>query len=85
MKKTNFNRYENTAWPPQCHNFGSTAGAGGFTVGVAALAVKMLEEALGSAELHSDQPFPIPMQRRSDKVAIIQMALCCGAGESAER
>ena len=31
---------------PQCHNFDSTAGAGGFTAGAAAPAVNMLEEAL---------------------------------------
>ena len=43
---TLFNRYEDTAWPPQCHNFDSTAGAGGFTAGAAAPAVNMLEEAL---------------------------------------
>ena len=42
-----FNSYEDTAWPPQCHNFDSTAGAGGFTAGAAAPAVNMLEEALG--------------------------------------
>ena len=41
-----FNSYEDTAWPPQCHNFDSTAGAGGFTAGAAAPAVNMLEEAL---------------------------------------
>ena len=46
MKTTFFNSYEDTARPPQCHNFGSTAGAGGFTAGAAALAVNMLEEAL---------------------------------------
>ena len=38
--------YEDTVWPPQCHNFDSTAGAGGFTAGAAAPAVNMLEEAL---------------------------------------
>ena len=41
-----FNSYEDTAWSPQCHNFDSTAGAGGFTAGTAAPAVNMLEEAL---------------------------------------
>ena len=46
VKKTFFNGYEGTAWPPQCHNFDSTAGAGGFTAGAAAPAVNMLEEAL---------------------------------------
>ena len=46
MKKTLFNRYEDTVWPPQCHNFASTAGAGSFTAGAAAPAVNMLEEAL---------------------------------------
>ena len=46
MKTTFFNSYEDTAWPPQCHNFYSTAGAGGFTAGAAAPAVNMLEEAL---------------------------------------
>ena len=48
MKTTFFNRYEDTVWPPQCHNFDSTAGAGGFTAGAAAPAVNMLEEALPS-------------------------------------
>ena len=47
LKTTFFNSYEDTAWPPQCHNFDSTAGAGGFTAGAAAPAVNMLEEALG--------------------------------------
>ena len=46
MKKTYFNRDEDICWPPQCHKFGSTAGAGGFTAGAAAPAVNMLEEAL---------------------------------------
>ena len=46
VKNTFFNRYEDTAWPPQCHNFDSTAGAGGFTAGAAAPAVNMLEETL---------------------------------------
>ena len=46
MKKTYFNRDEDICWPPQCHNFGSTAGAGGFTAGAAAPAVNMLEKAL---------------------------------------
>ena len=46
VKTTFFNRYEDTVWPPQCHNFDSTAGAGGFTAGAAAPAVNMLEEAL---------------------------------------
>ena len=50
VKTTFFNRYEDTVWPPQCHNFDSTAGAGGFTAGAAAPAVNMLEEAL----LHVD-------------------------------
>ena len=46
MKKTYFNRHEDICWPPQCYNFGSTAGAGGFTAEAAAPAVNMLEEAL---------------------------------------
>ena len=46
VKTTAFNRYEDTARPPQCHNFDSTAGAGGLTAGAAAPAVNMLEEAL---------------------------------------
>ena len=46
VKTTFFNRYEDTVWPPQCHNFDSTAGAGGFTAGATAPAVNMLEEAL---------------------------------------
>ena len=46
MKKTYFNSDEDIYWPPQCHNIGSTAGAGGFTAGAAAPAVNMLEEAL---------------------------------------
>ena len=45
VKKTYFNRDEDICWPPQCHNFGSTAGAGGFTARAAAPAVNMLEEA----------------------------------------
>ena len=52
MKKTYFNSDEDICWPPQCHNFGSTAGA-------AAPAVNMLEEALlgggGGAEVESAQ------------------------------
>ena len=41
---------------PQCHNFDSTAGAGGFTAGAAAPAVNMLEEALMFVErLNSKQ------------------------------
>ena len=51
MKTTFFNRYEDTVWPPQCHNFDSTAGAGGFTAGAAAPAVNMLKEALVGAPL----------------------------------
>ena len=47
MKKTYFNRVEDICWPLQYYNFGSTAGAGGFTAGAAAPAVNMLEEALG--------------------------------------
>ena len=54
---TLFNRYEDTAWPPQCHNFDSTAGAGGFTAGAAAPAVNMLEEALPEPE---QRPEPGP-------------------------
>ena len=47
VKTTVFNRYsEDTARPPQCHNFDSTAGTGGLTAGAAAPAVNMLEEAL---------------------------------------
>ena len=53
VKMTFFNRYEDTVWPPQCHNFDSTAGAGGFTAGAAVPAVNMLEEALSSTELYS--------------------------------
>ena len=46
--KRPFSTNEDTAWPPQCHNFDSTAGAGGFTAGAAAPAVNTLEEALPS-------------------------------------
>ena len=46
VKKTYFNRDEDICWPPQCHNFDSTEGAGGFTAGAAAPAVNMLGEAL---------------------------------------
>ena len=49
--KTTFSTVMRTllsAWPPQCHNFDSTAGAGGFTA--AAPAVNMLEEALRSQD-----------------------------------
>ena len=45
-EKDPFDRYEDTAWPPQCHNFGSTARDGGFTAGLQPPAVNMLEEAL---------------------------------------
>ena len=56
MKTTFFNRYEDSVWPPQCHNFDSTAGAGGFTAGAAAPAVNMLEEALQSAQSRTRSP-----------------------------
>ena len=39
VKTTFFNSYEDTVWPPQCQNFYSTAGAGGFNAGAAAPAV----------------------------------------------
>ena len=64
MKTTFFNRYEDTVWPPQCHNFDSTAGAGGFTAGAAAPAVNMLEEAL-----HGAPSKPLPkIENSSDLV-----------------
>ena len=46
VKKTCFNRHYDIAWPLQCHNFASTAGAGGFTAEAAAPAVNMLEETM---------------------------------------
>ena len=44
--------------PPQCHNFDSTAGVGGFAVGAAAPAVNMLEEALMRLETNTVAPTP---------------------------
>ena len=71
VKKTYFNSDEDIYWPPQCHNFGSTAEAGGFTAGAADPAVNMLEEALASVTTltaRSALP-PSARERRRSEVA----------------
>ena len=78
MKKTSFNRYKDIAWPPQCHNFDSTAGAGGFTAGAAAPAVNMLEEALpwsfqflGNPRLGPRAKLPPPLKPAAGSASVV--------------